>query len=88
MDGQTDGRSAVACGDDAMSPQHDHQQRRQQQQQRCCISGGPYRTTVSAPAALQRGCVGRQLANRNEICVCGSDRQLRVAVLVINTQAN
>jgi len=48
-----------------MQYQHQgHQQRQQQQQQ-------PY--TVPARAAPQRDCIGRHLANRNEMHVSGSD---------------
>jgi len=37
----------------------------------CCSSGGPYNSP--AIAALQRGSVGRHLANRNELRASGSD---------------
>ena len=36
-------------------------------------SGGPYNSALPAPAALQHGCVGRHLMNRNEMRVSGSD---------------
>jgi len=43
-------------------------------------------TTVPAPAALQRGCVGRRLANRNEMRVSGSDGYALLFLLYIDGQ--
>jgi len=37
------------------------------------IAAAAWHTTVPARAALQRGCVGLHLANRNEMCLSGSD---------------
>jgi len=46
-------------------------------QQRCFSSGRllqqRQQQRMAARAAPQRGCVGRHLANRNEMCVSGSD---------------